>query len=270
MEEYKLDKKLVAAAFNKAADHYDDVSVVQREVGKNLLERLDMIRLEPRTILDLGASTGYFSKQLQDLYPDSKIISLDIAEQLLKKSDNAICADAEKIPLKNNSVDFVFSNFLLHWCPNLEGAFAEIFRVLRPEGLFLFSIPGPDTLWELREAWEAADNHTHVNAFYDMHDIGDALLRVKFSDPVMDVNNITVSYADVMKMMKELKMLGAHNVTQGRPRGLMTKKRLQKVIDAYEQFKLKDGTFPMTYEVIYGHAWGREVANIKGIAVHAG
>ena len=148
----------------------------------------------------------------------------------------------------------VFSNLTLQWCNDLDHVFGEIRRILKPGGLFMFSTLGPDTLKELRESWRKVDQYNHVNAFMDMHDIGDALMRTNLADPVMDVEEITLTYADVFKLMKDLKTLGAHNVTKGRPRGLTGKHRLQSMVAHYEAFR-KNGLLPATYEVVYGHAW---------------
>ena len=135
----------------------------------------------------------------------------------------------------------------------------------------MFSSFGPDTLKELRESWHTADTdsgnnneRSHVNDFIDMHDIGDALLRAGLSDPVMDVDNITLTYSDVYQLMRELKALGAHNVATGRRHSLTGKTRLRNMVAAYEEFR-DGGLLPATYEVVYGHAWG--VSDAQNIEV---
>jgi len=172
------------------------------------------------------------------------------------------CGDAEDLPLADNSVDLIFSSLTLQWCGELDRAFAEFKRVLKPEGLLMFSSFGPDTLKELRESWRLADMSTdernekmHVNDFIDMHDIGDALLRAGLSDPVMDVENFTLTYSDAYQLMRELKALGAHNVANARRHSLTGKTRLKNMVSEYENFRV-DGLLPATYEVVYGHAWG--------------
>ena len=139
-------------------------------------------------------------------------------------------------------------------------AFAEIRRMLKPDGFFAFSTFGPDTLRELRSAWAEADEGTahsynHVNHFTDMHDVGDALVRAGLSEPVLDVDRMQVTYADSVALMRDLKAIGAHNVTAGRPRGLVGRARLKRMQLAYEAFR-RDGRLPATYEVVYGVAWG--------------
>ena len=143
--------------------------------------------------------------------------------------------------------------------------------MLKPHGLLTFTTFGPDTLKELRLAWQAADDHTHVNRFIDMHDIGDMLVGGGFSDPVMDMEYFTLTYADVRQLMHELKAIGAGNVTRGRPDALSGKSRLAAVMRNYERFR-RDGKLPATFEVVYGHAWkplprvspsGRRVIEVK-------
>jgi len=188
---------------------------------------------------------------------------LDIALPMLEhtrkrgrwlRRPRCICADAERLPFADSRFDLVFSNLMLQWCVELEAVFAELQRVLRPGGLLLFTSFGPDTLSELRGSWQQVDGYSHVNAFPDMHDVGDALVRARFADPVMDVERITVTYPDVWKLMRELKQIGAHNVTAGRPRGLTGKARMQRLVGAYEQYR-SQGVLPASYEIVNGHAW---------------
>ena len=150
-----------------------------------------------------------------------------------------VCADALHLPFAATCFDLVYSNLMLQWCDDLELVFRELRRVLHPRGLLLFSTFGPDTLKELRSAWQAVDGFNHVNRFIDMHDIGDALIRAGFVEPVMDVEHMTLTYADVRALMHDLKSIGAHNVTQGRARGLYGRKRMQQLVQAYEQIPLR-------------------------------
>ena len=133
-------------------------------------------------------------------------------------------------------------------------ALLEIARVLRKDGLFAFATLGPDSLLEIRRAWRAVDEAIHVRQFPDMHDVGDALLRARFADPVMDVERVTLTYPDVWQLMRELKQVGAHNVTAGRSRGLTGKARMQRLVAAYEDYR-SDGVLPASYEIVNGHAW---------------
>jgi malonyl-CoA O-methyltransferase len=164
-----------------------------------------------------------------------------------------VCADAERLPFADGAVDLILSNLMLQWC-DPDHAFAEFRRVLAPNGLLSFTSLGPDTLRELRSAWKAADSHTHVNQFIDMHDVGDALVRAGFASPVLDVERYTLTYLDVRRVAADLKATGARNSTMGRPRGLTGRRKLEALEVAYETFR-RDGRLPATYEVVYGHAW---------------
>ena len=258
------DKRRLIASFNAAAPGYQSVSILQDRVGADLLDRLELMRINPAAILDLGSGPGKAARQLKQRYRGARIIQLDIAENMLRAArrgaprffsgQSYVCADAEQLPLADASVDMVFSNLMLQWSPEPDRVFAETVRVLKPEGLLLFSTLGPDTLWELRESWAAVDGLAHVNAFLDMHDLGDALVRTGFADPVMEVEMMTLTYEEVAGLMGDLKGLGARYTGAGRRRTLTGKARLQAMQRAYEQ-KRQDGRLPATYEVVYGHAW---------------
>ncbi len=260
---YALDKRKVQAAFDLAAGSYDEAAVLQHEVGQRIMERLDLIKIQPEVIIDIGSGTGRLSRAVSERYPASQLYSLDLAPAMLAyarqqpapQPTGFICADTEQLPFGEQRVDMIISNVTLQWCINLEAVFKEFRRVLKPGGLLMFTTFGPDTLKELRSSWHGVDAYNHVNAFFDMHDIGDALRRIGFSDPVMDVEHFTLTYREVTTLMRDLKAVGAHNVTAGRPLGLTGKARLQKMIKTYEQFRRDDGQLPATYEVIYGHAW---------------
>jgi malonyl-CoA O-methyltransferase len=239
------------------------VAVLQREVGARLLERVAVIRMQPDRILDLGAGTGHVTRLLRKAYPAAGVIGVDIAHAMLLQARSKsgwwrrpkfVCGDMERLPFQNQSVDMLISNVSLQWCNDLDAVFAEFRRVLRPGGALFFSTFGPDTLRELRSSWQVADDYSHVNAFLDMHDVGDALVRAGLAEPVLDVERITLTYAEVRGLMSDLKVLGAHNVTQGRARGLTGRGAWRAMLAAYEKFR-RDGLLPATYEVVYGHAW---------------
>ena len=262
-ERYRLDKQQTRRAFAQAADTYDGAAALQREVGARLLERLDYVRLTPARVLDLGSGTGDISHALLRRYRKAQVVTLDLAFTMAQRSrrrggwlrrPRAVCADAERLPFADASFELLISNLMLQWCQDLDRAFAEFRRVLAPGGLLLFTTFGPDTLRELRHSWRRVDDHTHVNAFIDMHDIGDALLRAGLAEPVMDVERMAVTYPDARDLMHDLKALGAHNVTAGRNRGLTGPRRLQRMLEAYEAFR-QDGRLPASYEVVHGHAW---------------
>ncbi len=264
------DKRLVRASFERAAKGYDAAAVLQREVGDRLLERLDLIRLAPATVLDVGCGTGHCTAALSRRYRKARVVAFDLAEAMVSQTRSRfnpitrrlrghgfVGGDAERLPFADASFDLILSNLTLQWCHDLEATFREFRRVLRPGGLLLFTTFGPDTLKELRAAWAQVDGQVHVNRFTDLHDVGDAMLNARLADPVMDMEYLTLTYNKTMDLMRDLKAIGAHNVNAGRPEGLTGKARLAALGDAYERFRA-DGCLPATYEVLYGHAWAPE------------
>lgn len=265
-------KSDIAKSFAAAAQDYDDVAVLQRQTADELLDRLSLVTLQPHTILDLGCGTGRNLSLLQQRYPEARLLAVDIAPAMLSKARHNwqrylgfkrwwpgaarplfIGADAERLPLSDQSVDLIFANLALQWC-DVNSVFAELRRVLKPEGLLSFTTLGPDTLNELRSAWAAVDEYPHINVFLDMHDVGSAMSAAGFDDIVLDVEHQQLGYASTMQMMRDLKLLGARNINPGRRKSLTGKQRLQQVIAECEQFRI-NGQLPASYEVIYGHAF---------------
>jgi malonyl-CoA O-methyltransferase len=261
--DYRLDRRAVRRAFERAAPGYDAVAVLQDRVRAELLERLALVRLVPETVIDLGTGTGAGARELRRRYGGKQVVAVDLAEAMLRQAArhqgwfrrfDRVCADAAQLPFRDGSVDLVLSNLAVHWCDDPDRVFAECRRVLRPGGLFTFTTYGPDTLHELRRAWAAVDGRVHVNRFIDMHDLGDALVRAGLAEPVMDVERYTLTYASVADLMRDLKSLGGHNVNAGRTHSLTGKGALAGMIAAYEAARL-EGRLPATFEVVYGQAW---------------
>lgn len=269
------DKRQARRSFEQAARGYDGAAALQQEVAERLLQRLQLMTLKPQRILDLGCGTGQCIPGLMARYKGAEIVGLDIALPMLRQArkrgrwlrkPRCVCADAERLPFADASFDLVISNLMMQWCVDLEALFADLQRILKPGGLLMFTSFGPDTLFELRNSWAQVDDRSHVNVFMDMHDVGDALVKTRFADPVMDVERITVTYPDVWKLMRELKQIGAHNVTAGRQRGLTGKAHMQALVDAYERYR-QDGVLPASYEVVNGHAWASGAAGEVSVAV---
>jgi malonyl-CoA O-methyltransferase len=269
MDEFAVDKKLMRRAFNRAAASYDASAVLQREVCMRMLERLEYIKLRPERMLDAGSGTGWGTRRLAQRYPDAQMIALDIAGSMLQTARGSygwwqklfggskqmqVCGDIEALPLAANSVGMVWSNLTVQWCNDLPATFAELHRVLKVDGLLMFSTLGPDTLKELRRSFNGVDRHNHLNRFTDMHDIGDMLVHSGFAEPVMDMEYFTLTYADVRGVLQDLKSIGAHNATAGRGRGLMGKNAWARLVENYERLR-SNGKLPATFEVVYGHAW---------------
>lgn len=269
----KLDKQKARRSFSRAAAQYDDLAVLQQEVGRRMIERLDTMRITPRTILDIGCGTGRDTEALMRRYPAAQVIGLDFAVPMLQRTrrrgrwlrrPSCLCADLDCLPLAEQSVDLVFANAALQWSTRPAAVFADIARILRPGGLLLFSSFGPDTLRELRAAWADVDDSVHVHEFVDMHDYGDMLMAAGLADPVMDVERMTLTYRDAMQLMREIKLIGAGNASARRAPGLLGRRRLARVCAAYERFRDADGCLPVSYEVVHGHAWGPAQRRVAG------
>ncbi len=282
--EFSIDKRAVRRAFDRAASTYDAAAVLQHEVCRRNLERLDFIRHAPARILDAGSGTGNAWPGLARRYPDARVVALDLApgmlrhargsqpwhRRLLGRIPAAVCGDLERLPLAGASIDLAWSNLALQWVNALPRAFAEMCRVLAPGGLFMFATFGPDTLKELREAQPDAGG-ARISRFIDMHDIGDMLVKAGFADPVIDMEMFTLTYDSVREVMRDLQAIGANNANAGRSRALSGRAWLAAVERGYEAHR-RDGKLPATFEVIYGHAWrplprtgpgGRPVIDIR-------
>ena len=261
------DKRAARRAFDRAAPSYDEAGLLQREIGARLLEHLDPIRIEPRRILDVGCGTGAHLEPLGHRYPDAHVIGIDFSAAMLarararapwwrrfaRRGPLLVRADAERLPVASSAADFAFSNLALHWC-DPQAFFSEASRALSVGGLLLFSTFGPDTLKELRGAFGAVDEAPHVHGFIDMHDLGDALVHAGFVEPVMEMETLTVEYADLAAIARDLRLTGGANALASRRHGLMTPARWKRVAERYESHR-RDGALPATCEVVYGHAW---------------
>ena len=254
----ELEKKAVAASFSRAAVVYDSVAHLQREVGVQLLTRLERLQDEPARILDLGCGTGYFYPALRERYPQAQYIGLDLASGMVEYARNRcaddcawLVADAEALPLASESVDLVFSSLAVQWCSRPEHLFAELARVLRPGGCCVFTSLGPDTLCELRTAWAAVDSHQHVNTFLPLAALAAAAKRVPGIALKLERQALHMAYTRVRDLLDELKALGAHNMNRSRQPGLTSRRALQGMLQAYEAWR-KEGTLPATYDVIFG------------------
>lgn len=254
-----FNKKQQIHAFNRSASTLHEVRMLHHEIGNRLLERLSFIKIHPKRILDIGAGLGEFTNALSKRYLEAQTIGLDIAKQRLfraQKNDSNpyICADVESLPIKDHSIDLVFSNLTLNFCSNLLTAFKHIRRILSEDGVFLFSMLGRDTLQEIRESWQAVDNEIHIYDFEDMHHVGDALLQAGFQDPVMDMEHITLEYNNLQTLLSDIKKAGATHFSSNKMKGLLSRERYLKFLQTVTQKHLKEGKLPITFEIVYGYA----------------
>ncbi len=260
----QLDKVAVKKSFNRSASQYDQSAVLQAEIISRLLGRLDFMKVNPELVVDLGCGTGKAIGKLQKKYPKSTVLGLDIADKMLvlaKKQFGLfgrkwlINADMEHLPLKEDSVDLLFSSLALQWSNDLKRSFSEFKRVGRKGGLLMFTTFGVDTLKELRESWSRLDSSPHVHHFMDMHDLGDLMLSAGLSEVVMDREMMTVEFRSFIDLMRDLKSIGATNASSTRSRGLLTTGKLNELEKIYKEIAFQNGCYKATYEVVYGHAW---------------
>lgn len=260
-----FDPRHLRRAFGRAASSYEAAAVLQREVEARLLEQLDYLDDRvPSVLLDVGAGPGRASAAMRKRYPRSRVLALDLALPMLRQAGrrsgwwrpfDRVCADAARLPLAENSVEVIFSSLCLQWAQDLPATLAEFRRVLRPDGLLLFSTFGPGTLDELREAFSTVDEAPHVSPFLPIQAVGDALLQAGFRDPVVDTDSFTLTYPDLATLMRELRAIGGTNALEQRRRSLTGRSRFRAAAEAYEAHR-RDGVLPSRWEVIYAQAWG--------------
>lgn len=261
-----LDPRTVAHSFGAASASYDAAAWLQARVREELLSRLTLLKSAPRAVLDLGAGTGLAALAMKRRFPHAVVTAADIAAPMVQAARRhsrlwrrirCVEADARQLPFDTGSFDLVFSNLMLQWLQPPDEALAGMRRVLRPGGLLLLSSFGPATLQELRAAWAAADQGVHVIDFVDVHDLGGALQRAGFVEPVLDVDRHLHHYPDARALMRELKSIGAHNLDARRARGLTGRAAFTRMNAEYESLRRPAG-LPATWQVVYAVAWAPE------------
>lgn len=263
----------IRKAFNASAKEYQMAAKVPREIGHRLFQRLEYLKINPTYVLDLGCGVGYFSKLLKKQYPNAIIISLDLAYDMLKECKKTqtwlrgwplVNADMSNMPFASGLFDLVFTNQVIHWAPSMTHLFRELNRVMKPNACLMFSSLGPDSFQELR----SHQSHAHANQFIDMHHLGDCLMTEFFSDPVVDRENLIAHYASFSELIQSLKKQGVININSSRNPGLTGKQSWQAFKNSVLEFRTNEGKLPLTYEVVYGHAWKGERSRVdKGIEV---
>jgi len=261
----ELNLRHVRSNFDRAATQFTKADFIHRVVANGLFERMQPMTLSPRLIVDLGCACGAGSKRLAWQFPKARVLGVDVSAEMLKSAKKRqrwftrvreLQADATKLPLATGSVDLVFANMLLPWINNPAELFAEVARVLRVDGVFVFSTLGPDSLAEIRAAWGEIDDDLHVHQFPDMHNLGDAVMQANLGDPVLDVDYKQVTYKDTATLFAEMAATGARNSLRDRRRTLTGKGRIKRFYQELEQ-RLHHGLIELSLEIVYGHAFGR-------------
>jgi malonyl-CoA O-methyltransferase len=260
----RLNPLHVRANFDRAASQFDSADFVHRAAADGLMQRMQPMTVAPKLVVDLGSALGAGSRLLARRFPKARILSIDLSAPMLSKARRSdgwfskvrqLQADARQLPLASRSVDCLFANLLLPWIDDLPSCLGEIARVLRTDGVFLFSTAGPDSLAEVRNAWRGIDSGLHVHQFPDMHNLGDALVRAGLSDPVLDVDYLSVTYRDTAAMFADLAAAGARNSLCDRRRTLTGKGRIARFREQLRCGAI-DGVIELKLELVYGHAFG--------------
>jgi len=260
----QISKSRVANSFSRAAISYDDSAQLQRAVGNELLALCvaqaaqKIAEKECSKVLDLGCGTGYFSKKLHDQFLNADFLCLDIAPGMLEHAKKTrgnkpyqwVCADAESLPLKSSSIDVLFSSLALQWCENLGQLFAEISRVLAPDGRVFISSLGPNSLFELRESWALVDDNVHVNQFVAYQDMVDNLPDDLSVELIVEKAHV-LEYERLNQLTSDLKNIGAHNMNAGEAKGLTGRHKIRQFKSNYEEYRQKNGKLPASYDVYY-------------------
>jgi malonyl-CoA O-methyltransferase len=255
---------------------------LRREVSARMFERLQLVKITPEIVLDAGCGEGADMPVLKKRFHDAQILGIDGASAMVSlarerqlaalssvsrlinnvnkwrsttTTPGLVCGDFAQTPFAGQCIDVVWSNLALHWHPQPDRVFAEWARIVKVEGLLMFSCFGPDTFKELRSAFETIDLAPHTLPFVDMHDFGDMLVHAGFTTPVMDMEIITVTYDTPQRLLEDVRSWGG-NPLQTRRRGLLGKAAYAEVLRALEAMRRpQDGKIPLTFEVVYGHAF---------------
>jgi len=262
--DHSLNTRDIRRRFDRAARGFDNADFVHGVTRDGLFARLEPVVIDARVVVDLGCATGSATARLAKRFRGAKIIAVDLSQQMLERcrakqgwfsKTSVVQASGTAMPFKEQSVDIIFANLLLPWVSDTAEIAAEVSRVLRKDGLFVFATLGPDSLLELRDAWVGDANHAHVNRFIDMHDVGDAMVRSGLRDPVLDVDRLSVTYESAQDLFRDLTATGGRNALSMRSRSLTGKQRFAAMCERLEKTDLGD-PLKLDLELVYGHCWG--------------
>lgn len=255
------DKQQVARQFSRAASSYDDAAGIQHRAVNELLSRLDEFnsRVTDNPLAghwcDIGCGTGTALPHLKFRGAD-KLIGIDLAEGMLQAAaqhqdehTTLLLADADDLPLANNSIDGIFSSLMLQWSEDLARTLSEWARVTKPGATLAVATLLPGTQRELKQAWDAIDDRPHVNQFADQSTIIKALTDKGFKNIHTHQACLFEYYASINDLLRGLKRIGATNVNSGRRTGLGGREALRQLAEYYPVDE--EGRFPLSYEVLW-------------------
>ena len=252
MLDQHLLKDQVAKSFSAAADKYDQYARIQHKLAHELLNLCP--QQSKTSILDLGCGTGYCLPQLNKLYPSAHLMGGDLAQGMLSHAKQHYpdyeyqISDAENLPFEDNQFDLIFSSLAVQWCGDFSLVLKNAYRCLKPGGHLVLSNLANGTLSELKTAWQQVDENQHVNEFASYQELDDA---VKGSDfKIIKIDHVPhIDYhANVRSLTDSLKRIGAHNITEGRAKGLTSPATIKRFKNAIETFRSEQG-LPASYQV---------------------
>lgn len=267
-----------------AATAFAETDFLFREVGERLTERLDDVRRGFPCALDLGCHDGVVARLLGARGDVATLVQSDLSPAMAARAKamtngpagrthHTLAADEEALPFRDHAFDLVLSNLSLHWVNDLPGALVQIRRALKPDGLFLGTLLGGQTLWELREALSAAEIECEdglsprVSPFADVRDGGNLLTRAGFALPVADIETIAVSYPDPLKLLRDLRAMGESNAVIERRKTPLRRQTLMRAMAIYQdRFAAPDGRVTATFQIIYLTAWSPSPDQPKALA----
>ena len=236
------------------------------EVARRMAERLALIRLQPRSVIDWCSFQGASQQLLGQAYPRARVQRVESAA-VLQRADaaapaarwwrprraapgpQAIAAQA----LAAGSAELLWANMMLHLDEDPPALMRQWQRALAVDGFLMFSTLGPGSLQGLRGLYARCGWPAPHAPFVDMHDLGDMLVQCGFADPVMDQETLTLTWPDAEALLRELRSLGG-NADPARGAGLRTPRWQRRLCDELQQLQGPDGRLRLDFELVYGHA----------------
>ncbi len=271
-----FDRRLLRRRRDRAAAGFADHDFLVREVAARLADRLDDITRRFPCVLDLGCHDGTFGRALAGRGGIETLVQADLSPVMAARAragGPALVLDEEALPFAETSFDAVFSLLGLHWVNDLPGALIQIRRALKPDGLLLAAMFGGDTLIELRQSLMQAEIDTvggagpRVSPFAELRDAGGLLQRAGFALPVVDADTVTVTYADPLALMRDLRGMGETNAVHDRPRQTLRRDTFARAAEIYrDRFTQADGRIPATFQIITLTAWAPAASQQQPLA----
>ncbi|MBL6600637.1 MAG: methyltransferase domain-containing protein [Alphaproteobacteria bacterium] len=268
-----FDRGLSRRRRDRAAARFDEFDFLMVEAADHLADRLLDLRREFNVVLDLGAHTGVLAKVWPAGLEKTWLAHADLSPAMAARAAThgpALACDEEALPVAEASLDAVLSCLSLHWVNDLPGALVQIRRALAPDGLFLASVLGGDTLVELREVLSAAELEVtggispRVSPFADIPDLGGLLQRAGFALPVVDSDALTVTYDNLFALMADLRGMGESNVVLERHKLPTRRGVLMRAAEIYhERFADADGRIPATFQILTMTGWAPDASQQK-------